>query len=338
MACENKRQLPINIKKSGINQYSRNLSQFFYDFKDCKSITVEQHDKDISGFAKFNLHGIENSYINFSTMGSLKLKKGYIIVDSINKYDGERKNMEIILEFEKTVAPTDTLIMIIPVEKSGKNTASSSFFHAFIPFMEEKKEGKKYESSISVQGLNINNLIPTNSFLLYNAVFPLIYTCEDYYKTIIFNESIQIKDSDYNKLDSIFGNYRNNDLNTEANQKKELHSSNYTEMHNINYRMMYYNKKGTKHGPGRHGDLDIQNLTCTPILDEDDQPIDGTRLDWIKQAFDEGVSTEFKTIIFVIILVGLTVVILVTVHEYAFKSIGKLIGDESIVGRSSSNL
>ena len=70
------------------------------------------------------------------------------------------------------------------------------------------------------------------------------------------------------------------------------HLSNYEKMHTINWRLMYLNVKGTKDGPGRKSP-DVLPLTCTPILDEEDKPIEGTRLDWIKQGFD-GLSGDFK--------------------------------------------
>ena len=54
-------------------------------------------------------------------------------------------------------------------------------------------------------------------------------------------------------------------------------------LNNIENDLMYLNVKGTKDGPGKKSP-DVLPLTCTPILDEEDKPIEGTRLDWIKHS------------------------------------------------------
>ena len=43
-------------------------------------------------------------------------------------------------------------------------------------------------------------------------------------------------------------------------------------------------------------------------------------------------------LLFVIILIVVVVGVLVTVNEFVFKNLGKLVGDESIIARSKENL
>ena len=78
-----------------------------------------------------------------------------------------------------------------------------------------------------------------------------------------------------------------------------------------------------------HSD-DVKPLTCTPILDEEDKPIEGNRLDWIRKGFEQGVSAELKNLLFIIILIAVVVGLIVTAHELAFKNLGKINWCETI--------
>ena len=49
-------------------------------------------------------------------------------------------------------------------------------------------------------------------------------------------------------------------------------------------------------------------------------------------------SAELKNLLFIIILVAVVVGVIVTVHEFVFKNLGKFVGDEGIVARSKDNL
>ena len=59
---------------------------------------------------------------------------------------------------------------------------------------------------------------------------------------------------------------------------------------------------------------------------EEDKPIEGNRLDWIRKGFEQGVSAELKNLLFIIILIAVVVGVIVTLHELAFKNLGKLVG------------
>ena len=113
MACpQNTRQIPINIKTDKKTQYARNLSKFTYDFRNATNITIGQVG-GVKGLGSLSFDGINNSYINFSTMGKLRLLTVLFYIDSLNKYNNKKRPMEIILISADNNG--DFLLMFIPV-------------------------------------------------------------------------------------------------------------------------------------------------------------------------------------------------------------------------------
>lgn len=337
MACaENTRQIPINIKSEDAKQYSRNLSQFLYDYTSGSSIILMQMTTDTKGAGYINIPNLQESYLNFTTTGDLVHVISLFFIDSLNYYNDRKMPIEILNVYQSKNS-SDYLFMFIPVDIKGGSSASTSFFHSFVPLLKEKKEGEFYQSAVNIQGINFNNIIPRSHFMYYNAVFPHFGDCTSKIKMILYDTPIGIKRSDYNSLVNIFGKFSDNSMSS-SHTNPLFNLSNFEKKHDINYGMMYYNRLGTKRGPGKHSGNDVKELTCTPILDEEDKPIEGTRLDWIRQGLEKGVSTELKNLLFVLILIAVTVGVIVTLHELAFKNLGKVIGDETIIARSKPNL
>lgn len=336
MACpQNTMQIPINIKSDKRTQYVRNLSKFTYDFINATKLTIANISTGVKGLGYIQLDGITNSHINISTMGKLRLMNILFYINSLNKYNNQRKDMELMLIFMDN--SNDILIMFIPLTKRNDNSSSTQFFKEFVPLLKEKEANDdNYTDVVTVNTLNVNNIIPRSSFMYYNsAVCPLFGNCNLKMNMIFYDTISYINESDYNKLVSIFGEFSKNELTTETTDPI-LHLNNYETMYSINDRMMYFNKQGTKNGPGKHGD-NVLPLTCTPILDEEDKPIEGSRLDWISQDFSK-ISPAFKNFLFIFLLILVVIGVMVTIHEFAFKFIGRLIGDEKILYRSESKL
>lgn len=222
--------------------------------------------------------------------------------------------------------------MFIPTKVNETKSSSSRFFDQIFPILEDRDDmSSSYSNEITVTNVNVNDLIPRDSFLYYNAVFAPVTSCSRKINMIFYNKMSNISSSSYNAIKAIMGTFSDNTMTSDATNGF-LNLSNYEKMHTINWRLMYLNVKGTKDGPGRKS-TEVLPLTCTPILDEEDKPIEGTRLDWIKQGFD-GLSGDFKNFLFVAILIIVVVGLIVTAHEFAFKYIGKLIGNEKTLTRS----
>jgi len=100
---------------------------------------------------------------------------------------------------------------------------------------------------------------------------------------------------------------------------------------------IFSNEQGTKKGPGDNSSRsDPFSLTCEPIVDEDDKPIDGKdRLEWVKEIYNsdnktlQGMKKWFWIFLFVIALTG----ILMALHVFIFKNIGLFITQNEIINR-----
>ena len=101
---------------------------------------------------------------------------------------------------------------------------------------------------------------------------------------------------------------------------------------------IFRNEQGTKKGPGDNSSRsDPFSLTCEPIVDEDDKPIDGKdRLEWVKEIYNsdnktlQGMKKWFWIFLFVIALTG----ILMALHVFIFKNIGLFITQNEIIDRA----
>ena len=353
MACpKNSRQLPIKIELSNVQQYTRNLSTFMYNFKntDCR-INKAEYNKGCFSIVANN----SSATINFSTMGYLRpLENTLCFIKPINEYTDALIKMELLIQFmDKN---NKILNMWIPVKTTNDSSKSTGWFEKFVSVLSHERNRVKSSfandddpdnddnepdfatQDITVNGFNFNDIIPQDSFVIYDATLPFLYRedCNpaNMKKNILFSgkSAVTIKRDHYDVLVAIFGKMSDNEF-TEDNTIFKYNSTNY-ERRTINYTKMFYNKQGTKNGPGLY-DPDVQPLVCTPVLDENDQPYEGTRLDWVKQSFD-GISPEVKNIFFLIIVVILLVITLIQFHQFIFKYIGKVVGDDTMVTRSSS--
>lgn len=103
----------------------------------------------------------------------------------------------------------------------------------------------------------------------------------------------------------------------------------------VNRGGIFRNELGTTMGPGLHNQAgDPFSLTCEPIVDENDKPIEGKdRLEWIKGVYNsvpKGMAQMFWALVFIIVLTG----ILMALHIFIFKNIGLFITQNEIANRA----
>jgi len=335
MACTgNTIKIPINIDKTKMKKYqkSSNLTKFTYNFKNISEIEV---DASYNGI--FKIKQEQKAVAHISTLGRLDLVGTQFFMKSVNEYNGEKMPMEILLIFANKNGKY--VYIFIPVKYSENASLSAKWFGQFAGFI--TKEIK----TVSVSNFNYNDIIPKNSFITYQSTIPYIGGCTHYFKCIFFEEAITIKQSDYNRLKEIFGETKDCVEEGEECEKKWVFTrdskkyagnvNNYKTIHKIIEKYVFLNEKGTKDGPGLGGTNDTLPLICTPVEDEKGEPISGTRLDWIQGSFG-GIDAETKNIFYLIIIVAVLIGAMVFLHSFIFKNIGKLLGDDAIVTRSSS--
>jgi carbonic anhydrase len=323
MACEGSyNKIPINVSKSDTNQLSKNLSRFTYDLKNISKINIVKTNKG-SFFIKIPQKGVAH----MPTLGKLDLVNVVFFMKSVNEYNGKKVDMEIILVFiNKNNKP---LLIFIPIEKVDSSSKSSKFFGQFAGFTTNKKE-----QEISVNNFNFNDIIPQDSFISYKSRAPYLAGCNYTSNMIFFEKTLNIKESDYETLIKNYGEINISEF-SPTNTNNEKNSKNY-EIKKINQVNASLDYTGTKNGPGLRSSNETLPLICTPVEDEKGDSISGkSRLDWVKGSF-ESVSPGVKNMFYLILIVGILIGAMVFLHSFIFKSLGKLLGDDSIVTRSSS--
>lgn len=333
MACEgNYNKIPININKANIKRLSKNLSQFKYDMKNISKIDITA-DKNFKGV--FSIDNINQKAVAFMpTLGKLELMVSIFYMNSVNQYNGKHADMEIILAFKNK--NDKWFLMFIPIKKENISSKSSKWFSQFVSNIEPNKTTQ----TIGVNFFNFNDIVPQDSFISYKSTMPYLTGCNIAFDMIFFEKTLNINKDDYETLETLFGknNYKNltniAELNnTDSNYTKN--SKNYI-IKKINGNNATFDYRGTKNGPGLKSSNETLPLICTPVEDEKGDPISGkNRLDWIKGTF-EGISPDVKNILYVILIAGILIGAMVFVHSFVFKNLGKILGDESIVTRSSS--
>ena len=264
------------------------------------------------------------------TLGKLDFHGSFFYMNSVNKYQGKRVDMEITLLFVDK--DDNNLLIFIPIKKDTTTSKSAKFFNQFASSVVNEKT-----QEISVNNFNFNNIIPQDSFISYKSTIPFLGDCTTNVNIIFFEKTLNIKTEDYDKLVEVFGkndDYKDNEeLNNPSIYYKNL--INY-EIKEINPRFASFDYKGTKNGPGLRSSNETLPLVCTPIEDENGDSVSGgTRLDWIKGTFDS-IGPETKNMFYLILIVGILIGVMVFLHSFIFKNLGKLLGDEAIVTRSSS--
>tara|TARA_B100000795_G_scaffold49916_1_gene32786 strand:+ start:1156 stop:2154 length:999 start_codon:yes stop_codon:yes gene_type:complete len=330
MACTGSTiKIPIDIDKTKMKKYqkSSNLTKFTYDFKNISEIDIAS---SYNGIIKIPI--IQRAVAHISTLGRLDLVKTFFYMKSINKYNGKKMDMEILLIFENK--NNKYLCMFIPVEKSDVESLTTKWFGQIADNITTVNQ------TIRVPNFNFNDIIPRDSFITYKSTIPYIGNCSQYFKCIFFGNAINIKSDDYDKLIKVY---------SETNTEKDISErgftensiryagniNNYNKFNNIFEKYVFLNEKGTKDGPGLGGTNDTLPLICTPVEDEKGDPLYGTRMDWIKGTFG-GIDSETKNIFYLIVIVAVIIGAMVFIHSFIFKNLGKLIGDDTIVTRSSS--
>ena len=331
MACEgNYNKIPIDINKSNTKRLSKNLSRFTYDLKNISKITIQ---KDFLK-GNFSVGGnIQKGVAHMPTLGKLDFHGSLFYMNSVNKYNGNHVDMEIILIF---VNKNNKYILIfIPINQDKTTSKSAKFFNQFASSVVDEKT-----QEISVNNFNFNDIIPQDSFISYKSKAPYLDNCTTGFNLIFFEKTLNIKTEDYDKLVKIFGKNDYGKLNSieELNNTSNLYDKNVInyKIKEINPRYASFDYQGTRNGPGLRSSNETLPLVCTPIEDEKGDPVSGgTRLDWIKGSFDS-IGPDTKNIFYLIIVVCIIIGAMVFLHSFIFKNLGKILGDESIVTRSSS--
>ena len=149
-----KSYLPINIEMDKIKKNynnSINLSKFEYDFKEVNKVNIFKlrvGNELIKGFIPIAVNNTLTA--KFSTMGNVTLVFMIMFIKSINLYDGEEMDGELLLIF-KSVKTNKTLCVIIPIKRTTGKSKQTNWFSQFGDI--------DFNQGSDVEKIEVNNFI-----------------------------------------------------------------------------------------------------------------------------------------------------------------------------------
>lgn len=246
---------PINLPK-GINTPCKEKCDLSYDYgstTDC-SVTNMITYLSVSAFS-----GTNN--INFSGIGQVTVDSVKLFRPSLNKWDGQKADAEIIITHSGS---GKNLYICIPIKVNESESLSAKWFSQIIPFSPtEKRSGL----SIGVQGLTLNDIMPRAGFCVYEGG-TFDWGCNTSDTMIIFqlNNAINMKRRDYRTLGTLINRASYNCVT--AGGKGVCGAKG-----------LVFNAKGTAGGPGSGGGGGGgggKSMTCVPVIGPDGKNVSNT--------------------------------------------------------------
>ena len=191
---------------------------------------------------------------------------------SLNTYDGFKADAELIITHS---GGGKNFYVCIPVISSEKESSSAKWFSQIIPYSPSEKGGSG--KSVNVSNFSLNSVIPLAPFFIYEGG-TFDWGCSASDIMIIFNKNkaINIKNSNYKTLVTLI--------------RKHSYSAQATPGY------LTFNATGTSSGPGKQqGSKTSKQLTCTPIVDQDGNNIEGNNkkdLPWEGEPSTNSKETE----------------------------------------------
>ena len=281
-----------------VSQPCNSMCGFTYDYDTAScSVTNNTTYLDIACFDG-------NNTIKCDLIGNLTVDNVRLYAPSLNKFNGQSADAEIIITHK---GGGKYLYVCIPINSNEMNSASANWFKKVVPFSPTKGGGSS--TSINVQNFTLNDIIPQAPYTIFQEG-TFNWNCNVNNIVILFhknNGAINMKTRDYETLISLISKASYN-LSTPSN--------------------LLFNKQGTLNGPtgGSGGGHDIKgdNLTCTPITYPDGTdigPTEAASLPWVGgSAKDAAASALFSASPYFWLIIGfLGVLALMALLGYAFS-------------------
>jgi hypothetical protein len=274
---------------------------------------------------------------------------GEIVIELIEKSTKAKKDKTRILLF----------IPVTQVTSVPENSSSNKWFGGIYPGLLLKRGNAETHNTSS---LSLNDIIPKSAFWVYNdikfhgecveggkkefkethAIFfvdePILISSD------LRGSFIEITGSGITERVDLSNNTDPDWLDSwyptgmpvvaEGEERQKMYKKRDFINNKVNRGSIFRNEMGTTMGPGLHNKAgDPFSLTCEPIVDENDKPIEGKdRLEWVKDVYNgvpKGMKQMLWAIIFIIVLTG----ILMSLHIFIFKNIGLFITQNEIADR-----
>ena len=261
MACKIS-TAPINIS-TAVNQPCKEKCEFYYDYGNSSCSVVNQTTfLDIKCF-----NGINS--VSSGLTGSLYVTSVRLYRPSLNTYDGFKADAELIITHS---GGGKNFYVCVPVISSEKESSSAKWFSQIIPYSPSEKGGSG--KSVNVSNFSLNSVVPLAPFFIYEGG-TFDWGCSVSDIMIIFNKNkaINMKSSNYKTLVTLIS--------------KHSYSAQATPSY------LTFNATGTSSGPGKKpGSKSSKQLTCTPIVDQDGNNIEGEKPEDMRWEGEPPVDSE----------------------------------------------
>lgn len=234
---------PINVSSS-ISNEGGEKTNFYYNYGNSScSITNKDTYLDIDCFDG-------NNQVGSGLNGKLFVSNVRLYSPSINMYDGEKTEAELIITHS---GGGKHLYLCIPIRSTSGGGTSVSWFNQIIPYAPSTNGTTK---AINVSSFSLNKVIPKAELIVYEGgTFPWGCNRGDSLLAFKRTDSINISKSNLRAL------------------KKLIKSASFNVQNNPDY--VKINRNGTKAGPGKKsGSSSSSTLTCTPIIDQNGNNIE----------------------------------------------------------------
>ena len=244
--CPNQ-TMPINLPR-GVNTQCKEKCNLTYFYGISKVTCTNKKDK-IGSYLEINCFDSPKNDVSFGLVGDMTINSVKLFRPSLNKYNGEPADAEIILTH---TGGGRNVFICIPIVSSTSRGNSAKWFHQIIPFAPTRKEGTV---PIETYHFTLNHLIPRSSFVVYEGgVFCWGGGKDDISIIYEMENAAHINPSDLNTLKSLI---EKNSYNTYPNSD-----------------FLQYSVEGSRAGPGKtSGSGKSKQLQCVPIYDRNGEKI-----------------------------------------------------------------
>lgn len=244
--CPNQ-TMPINLPR-GVNTPCSEKCSLTYDYGISK-VTATNKKDEFGNYLEINCFDSPNNKVNFGLVGDLNINSVKLFRPSLNTYNGQKANAEIILTHS---GGGKNVYICIPIRVSNSRSNSAKWFKQIAQFLPTRKQGTV---PINTNNFTLNSIIPKASFVVYEGgVFCWGNGQEDVAIIYELESAITIYPSDL------------------SNIKKLISKNSYNTYPTSDY--LQYSSKGSRAGPGKKsGGKKSKELQCVPIYDQDGNKI-----------------------------------------------------------------
>lgn len=243
--CPNQ-TMPINVPR-GVNTPCSEKCALTYFYGESKCTITNKKD-NFGNYLEINCFDSPKNDVNFGLVGDLIIHSVKLFRPSLNVYNGDKADAEIILTH---YGGGRNVYLCIPIVVNEKRGSSAKWFQQIIPFAPTFKQGTV---SIGVSHFTLNHIIPKSSFVVYEGGVFCWGNGKDDVAIIYEKENaINMKSGNFSTLKTLITPHS---YNTYPGQ------------------YLQYSSEGSRAGPGKKsGGGKSRELKCVPIYDQNGEKI-----------------------------------------------------------------